>query len=195
MSQIFSGNLLGISKEVSKIGERMELWEGVRVTRSHNVNTITKICCWCHKHIDGSVHVNLFNNRYFWVHGSCDVDNYSAVCFTPTFDTISEFADYIKNTICNNQTIDRREWSEIATVLSNHSQFVGITNIKKAFLQIPKDEPMYLQVKNKITAFINLNKQVETEKTRDIALTVFVLRDTILPRDVIKKIIGMIHYT
>ena len=119
MSQIFSGNLLGISKEASKIGESMELWEGVRVTRSHNVNTITKTCCWCHKHIDGSVHVNLFNNRYFWVHGSCDVDNYSAVCFTPTFDTISEFADYIKDTICN-QTIDRREWSEIATVLSNH---------------------------------------------------------------------------
>ena len=177
----------------------MELWEGVRVTRSHNVNTITKTCCWCHKHIDGPVHVNLFNNRYYWVHGSCDVDNYSAVCFTPTFDNSGDIAYYIRDTCKidhdNLRPIDRRVWSEIATILSKHTQFVGISNIRRAFLKIPRDEPMYLQVKNKITAFINLEKQVETLRIRDIALTVFVLRDTILPSDVIKKIIGMIHYT
>lgn len=173
----------------------MELWEGVRVTRSNNVN---KTCCWCHKHIDGPVHVNLFSKRYFWVHSSCDIDCYSAICFTPTFDNSDDLAYYIRDTTkCSvdiHQTITRSVWSEIATVLSKHTQFVGMSNIRRAFLKIPEDEPKYLKVKNKITAFINLEKQVETLRTRDIALTVFVLRDTILSNDVIKKIIGMIYY-
>jgi hypothetical protein len=122
------------------------------------------------------------------------VDNYSAVCFTPTFDNVQDLAYYMRDK-CNNdnlRSIDRRVWSEVATVLSKHTQFVGDANIRRAFLKIPRDEPMFLQVKNKITAFINLEKQVETLRKRDIALTVFVLRDTILPSDLIKKIIGMI---
>ena len=178
----------------------MELWEGVRVTRSNNVNRINKTCCLCNKHIDGPVYVKLYNHKYFWFHGSCELelDSYSAVCFTPTFNNSGDIAYYIRDTCKidkdNLRPIDRRVWSEIATVLSKHTQFVGMSNIRRAFLKIPRDEPMFLQVKNKITAFINLEKQVETLRTRDIALTVFVLRDTILSNDLIKKIIGMIYY-
>jgi hypothetical protein len=175
----------------------MELWEGVRVTRSNNVNCITKTCCCCRKHIDGPVYVKLYNNRYYWVHSSCVIDSYSAVCFTPTFDKISDLTYYINETCkLNNdnlRSIDRRLWSEVATVLSKHTQFVGFTNVRRAFLKVPRDEPMFLQIKNKIIAFKNLEKQIETLRIRDIALTVFVLRDKILSNDVIKKIIGMIY--
>ncbi len=159
---------------------------------------LTNKCFNCGETIQGPVFVstNLFGNKYICGHDSCmTATGFCAVTNLPTFKKLEEdFLPYFKKLIPSDNLIDRKTWSLIAALLVKHDNFVGLNSIKKGLLQIlTKQSSIYTEMKaSKVNAFDKLESELPVFKKRDTAIVLWAIGDTVLPRDVILKIINFV---
>ncbi len=132
--------------------------------------------------------MTLENNRYNWAHYECCHSEFCAVLNLTTFYDFEKLAAYIKTFMPSTNVITTSTWSIVATLLSQHPHFVGINPLRESLLQIVK--PAYTRMKDAhVTAFEKLEEQANTLGERDKIITLIVLKGTVLPLDIVRRIL------
>ncbi len=132
--------------------------------------------------------MSLVNNRYNWTHYECCRGDFCAVLNLTTFYNLDKFANYIRTFMPSDNVISTSTWSLVATLLSQHPHFVGINPLRESLLQIVK--PVYTRMKDShVAAFEKLEEHANTLGERDKIITLVVLKGTVLPLDIVRRIL------
>jgi hypothetical protein len=179
----------------------MELFSGVPQTRSNHAGLVNNICCSCKDPIVGPVFVYLYKNKYVWCHLTClptfSKRKYTATVNAPVYHNMKEIVEYIRTFLfVNADTITAQIWGVFITIFTQCPHIIGTCLFRETLWSIVKKSPEEFNTMklSRVLAFKIFEKQLTTLRDRDIAITVWALRDTGLTCDIIKKIVDLIIF-